>query len=134
LRFVDVDIPQGSEIVDAYIIFATEARSVDATNLRFQGEASDNAERFRNARRDISSRTRTASVVDWSDVPPWFNGNDVHRTPSLKPIVQELVDRPGWQRTSPMVFIITGSGTRVAETYEEDADGSALLRLEFKEP
>ncbi len=53
------------------------------------------------------------------------------RTPSLVALVQEIVDRPGWVEGNGMAFIISGSGTRVAEAVDGDPAAAPLLHIEY---
>ena len=43
----------------------------------------------------------------------------------------EVVDRPGWQSNNALLIIITGSGCRTAEAYDNDPDEPALLLVEY---
>ncbi|GAB1472091.1 hypothetical protein MASR2M66_29690 [Chloroflexota bacterium] len=122
VRFNGVNIPQGATILDAYIQFAVDETNSEATSLTIHGEAADNS--FLLSTTKISLRPRTSSSVAWSPVP-WLtlnqSGSD-QRTPSLVPIVQELVNRSGWDPGMAMTFIITGTGKRVA--ISEDGAGT----------
>ena len=39
------------------------------------------------------------------------------QTPDLAAIVQEIINREGWQEGNAMAFIFNGSGTRTAESF-----------------
>ena len=54
------------------------------------------------------------------------------RTPNLAAVIQEIVNRPGWSGNS-LVLLISGSGVRIAEAYDGDPDGGALLHVEFSQ-
>jgi hypothetical protein len=56
------------------------------------------------------------------------------RTSDLTAIIQEIIDREGWTALNDMVFTITGSGTRTAESFEGDADGAPMLHVEYVLP
>jgi hypothetical protein len=47
-------------------------------------------------------------------------------------VIQEIVDRPGWSSDNAMVLIITGTGERVAESYDGNSSGAPLLHVEYK--
>ena len=134
LRFLTVSIPQGATITNAFIEFTTDETDSEATSLVIKGEAQDNAARFVNAAFDISSRTLTSVSVSWNDIPAWgFVGETgvKQQTPDIKTIVQEIVDRPGWAGNA-MVFLITGTGKRVAESHDGNLpDKAALLHVEY---
>lgn len=135
LRFVGLDIPAGSTIIRVCIrFFKSDARSVGEAELFFRGEASDAPEHFRISRKSISRRPQTNVVVAWRNIPEWPDNNILYWTPDLSSIVQELVDRPGWQQNGAMVFIITGDGIRVAASYEGDADDASVLRISYQAP
>ena len=49
-------------------------------------------------------------------------------------MIEEIVDRNGWVDVTPWVIIITGSGTRVAESYNGDDAAAPLLHVEYTTP
>jgi hypothetical protein len=53
------------------------------------------------------------------------------QTPSLASVVQQVVSRSGFGVNRSMVFIISGSGTRSAASYEGDPRAAPLLHVEF---
>ena len=52
-------------------------------------------------------------------------------TTDLSTVLQEVVDRPGWSAGNAVAFIITGTGTRTAESVEGSIAGAPLLHVEF---
>jgi hypothetical protein len=134
LRFTGVTIPRGSTIVSAYIQFeADEATSV-ATNLTLYGEYTDDAPTFSRSIGDISSRTTTSASVIWSDVPSWLTIGEAdsnQQTPGITNIIQEIVNHSDWMSGNSLVIVITGTGERVAESYNGDSNGAPLLHVEY---
>jgi len=55
------------------------------------------------------------------------------QTPDLKDIVQEIVDRGGWQSGNPMAFIIGGTGRRTAKSYDGQSGSAPLLHVEYND-
>jgi len=133
VRFNGVTIPQGATIVNAYVQFQVDETTTEATALTIQGEAHDNAPTFVNISRNISGRTRTNAAALWAPVP-WETvgaaGPD-QQTPDIASVIQEIVSRPGWTSGNSLVIIITGTGKRVAESYNGDQAGAPLLRVEY---
>ncbi len=133
MRFNGVAIPQGAMIANAYIQFQTDETDTESTALTIQGQAIDNAPTFTNATDDISSRIKTNTTVDWTP-QPWTTigetGSD-QQTPDLASVIQEIVDRPGWMSGNSLAIIITGTGKRVAESYNGDQAGAPLLHVEY---
>lgn len=133
LRFTGITAPPGSTINNAYVQFTTQATPTAVTSLTIKGEATDNPGTFTSALGNISSRTTTsAAVVGWTP-PVWTTvgsaGAD-QQTPNLATIVQELVNRPGWASGNAIVLIITGTGRRVAHTFESGIP--AVLHVEYQ--
>jgi hypothetical protein len=136
LRFDGVPVPQDGQIVSAYIQFQTESVQAGASRLDIRGEAADNAVTFDGALdRSISTRpSTTAKVTGWAP-PEWKTVGEAgtkQRTPDLSPILQEIVDRAGWSEDNAAVFVITGTGTRSAESFEGNRVGAPKLVLEYR--
>jgi hypothetical protein len=121
IRFPGVAIPKGATITDAYIQFQVDETSSVTTNVTIKAEAADNAPTFTTTAWNISRRARTAASVTWAP-PSWTTlsaKGTAQRTPSIKAIVQEIVNRPGWASGNAMAIIIEGTGKRTAEVTPE---------------
>ncbi|MEW6405941.1 MAG: right-handed parallel beta-helix repeat-containing protein [Chloroflexota bacterium] len=133
LRFGNVTIPPGATIVNAYIQFKVDEATSTSTGLTISGEAAANAAAFSSTARNITSRVKTATRVVWAP-PAWptvgAQGTD-QRTPNLAAIIQEIINQNGWTSGNSLVILITGNGKRVAEAYEGDGAGAALLHIEY---
>jgi hypothetical protein len=135
LRFTDLGIPQGATITAATIQFTVDETDSGTTNLTIKAQDVDDAPAFSSSDYDVSSRTTTSASVNWSPAA-WTSvgaaGAD-QRTPDLKTLVQEVVNRGGWSPGNDMVFIITGSGERTAESYNGSSSKAALLEVTYTE-
>ena len=120
--------------MNAYIEFETdETANLDPVNLTFRGQAADNPATFTTTASNISSRAQTTASVAWSPAA-WSTLNQHQQTPNISSIVQEIVNRGGWSSGNAMVFMVQGSGRRVAKSYDltpADPDGPALLVIEY---
>ncbi len=133
LRFTDLDVPRGALITDAYVDFTAEEASSEATALTIRGVAADDAATFISARFNVSSQTTTTASVAWSP-PPWTTGGvsgPEQKTANLAPIVQEIVDRPGWSRGGALALTFTGTGRRVAESFDGSPERAPRLVVAF---
>lgn len=133
LKFNTIMLPKAATIYKAYIQFEVDEVSIDSTWLKLEGEAIDLALPFTTSTGNITNRTRTTSNVEWSPLP-WANINESgpdQRTPDISHIIKEIRDRSGWIVGNSMVFIITGTGKRVAKAFDGDPSGSALLHIEY---
>ncbi len=134
IRFADVTIPQGANIIEAYIQFTVDETDSEQTDLIIHGELIDNSPTFTLTDFDITNRTTTTASVNWDNVPAWTNVNDEgddQKTPDLSSIVQEIVNQPTWSIFNGMSFIITGSGSRAAESYNGEPDSAPRLIINY---
>jgi hypothetical protein len=132
IRFAGLDIPNGANILTASVQFTVDEVSTDPTSLTIEGQAHDNAPTFTTTNGDISSRTLRTGAVDWLDIPQWTivgEAGPAQQTPDIKTIIKEVVDRPGWTSGSSVVLIITGTGKRVAESFNGTA--APVLHVEY---
>jgi hypothetical protein len=129
LRFLNVPVPQGATVTNAYVQFRADETSSETTNLSVAALAEDNAAAFGSGRFSLSSRPRT-SAVSWPSVPSWSSGavTAAQRTPNLAAAIQQVVNRAQWSAGNALALVITGSGRRVAEAFEGNAP--PILHLE----
>ncbi|MCP4363009.1 MAG: hypothetical protein GY796_33810 [Chloroflexi bacterium] len=131
IRFLNVTIPSNATILNAYLEFKAKDDTSGSTSLTIWGEKSTNSARFSNSDNDITDRTSTSDSVSWSNIPDWSN-NTVHQSPSLVPVVQEIIDQTGWDSgNDSMTFIITGSGRRRAYSYNGSNNDAPRLVIEY---
>jgi len=133
IRFNQVSVPHGSVITKAYLQFQADETSSAATSLTIRGEASANPATFTATDNNISNRPLSNASASWNPVA--WNVVDERgvkqQSSDLSTIVQELIDQTGWNIDQSMVFILTGSGKRTAESYDGNAQGSATLHIEY---
>jgi hypothetical protein len=133
LRFRGLALPQGATIVSATVQFKADETDAVATDLTFRAQAADNAPTFVNTVTNISSRPTTTASAVWSP-PPWNlvgEAGPAQRTSDISAVVQEVVDRPGWASGNALVLVVTGSGKRVAFSFNGDAAGAPMLRVSY---
>ena len=138
IRFQKINIPQGATITSAYIVFETDETDSGTTNLVIFGEDEDDANQFNNSDNDISdNRTKTSASVDWNP-SAWNIINELHQTPDVSTIVQEIVNRTGWTANNDLVFIVEpGSGCttincqRTAESHNGESSSAPLLVIDY---
>ncbi len=131
LRFLNVTVPQGATITNAYIEFETDEIDSEVTNMTFYGEDIDDAPTFSTTVYNISSRTRTVNSVSWNSVPAWNTVDEKHQTPDLSSIIQEIVNRGGWVSGNNLAIVAQGTGERTAESYNGEAANAPLLVVDY---
>ena len=137
LRFLNLDIPQGSNILNADLQFTVdEVNNTNPCTLDIYGEDADDAAAFVNSNNNVTDRDLTTATVSWSP-PDWTaigdSGAD-QLTPDLAAIVQEIVDRTNYTSASAIAIIINGNGRRVAESFNGSSNDAAELCVEYVPP
>jgi hypothetical protein len=137
LRFTGLNIPSGATVTNAYLTFGAIAADSPntnngTTNLTIRAQAADNPTTFTSTAFNVSNRATTSSLVEWS-VPAWTTGVS-YNSPDLTNLVQEVVDRPGWAVGNSMVFIITGTGSRSADSYDGNSSNAPKLVITYAAP
>ncbi|WP_082795632.1 Ig-like domain-containing protein [Flammeovirga sp. SJP92] len=133
LRFQDLAIPQGATINTAYIQFTTDETGGSSGTLTIRAEDVSNSSAFSTSSYNVSGRSKTSASVNWSP-SSWSSvgqSSTSQRTPNLKTLIQEVVDRSGWSSGNNMTFIINGTGERTAEAYEGSSSSAALLTVSY---
>jgi hypothetical protein len=109
-RFQNINLPPGTIIHNAYIEFTLDGPYTDELNVVFYGENSGNASTFSNTNRPSNRFLTTSSV-------PWFISSDeswsldqIQNTPSLTPIIQEIINRPDWVQGNSIAIILKNVG------------------------
>jgi hypothetical protein len=134
IRFAALDIPVDASITKAYVQFTVDETSSGDADLTISGEDSANPASFSGLAWDISSRTTTANAISWAP-EPWVvvgESGETQRTPDLTSIVQEMVTHPDWTAGNPVAFVLTGSGKRVAESYNGTPASAPVLHVEYE--
>jgi hypothetical protein len=107
----------------------SKARDTPASFVIY-GVAADHAPVFGAQPFALSTLPRTEAAVRWEKAPPWLKRNYPEPSPDVSVILQEIIDRPGWQEGNAVSFIITGSGTRATHAYE--GEPGRMVGLTFK--
>ena len=145
MRFTNVGVPPEIDgvpvaVSKAYIEFTARKNNGDtnfknaALNLKITAQAADNPSTLWTSVYNISSRTDTAASVTWSVPGTAWTADWTYQTSDLTPIVQELINRPGWQAGNAMLFKIDwidGNGGRVAHSFDSNFNLAPRLVIEF---
>jgi hypothetical protein len=125
LRFEAIGIPPGAEIAAARLELMSAKKGTKPAALMIQGEASADAAPLGGAG-GLAARAKTAAFASWN-VPLWPAAGLSDQTPELAPVIQEIVDEPGWDEGNAVTVLFTGTGKRSV-----DVLGSApLLNVDF---
>jgi hypothetical protein len=141
LRFKNIKIPKEATITNAYIQFQVdETTSCDGKDVMVYTEQADNAPKFKNKSKNINNRAKYGPVtwqpLSWNTVGE--RGLN-QKTPDLKVIVQNVVNRGAWHSGNAIVFMLKGEsennsdhGRCTAESYNGDTDAAPELTIEYE--
>lgn len=137
MRFTGITIPKGSKIVNAYIQFTVDEMDNLPGSITLKAESADNPSTFAAVNFNISSRTMSGTSVMWTNIPDWTVAGAAgpgEATPDISSLVQELVNRSGWQSGNAINIIAYGTGERTAESYDGVPAQAPLLIIEYIAP
>ena len=105
LIFDNIQVPQGSLITGAYLTFTADStESLTTVNATIRAIDEDNAIPPQTYG-ELKKVPKTTATVYWSNIPTWFT--DVsYNSPEIKTVIQELVDRTGWQSGNQLVILL----------------------------
>jgi hypothetical protein len=134
IRFQKVEIPRGATILAAMLEFYNAKDRDQPTSLVIHGVAADHSAAFVKEKFAISALPKTVAAVHWENVPPWLNRNYAEPSPDISVILQEIVNRPGWQSGNAISFVISGSGIRTTYSMEGDPERRPGLVFKYGQP
>jgi hypothetical protein len=106
LVFRNVNVPQGATIDSAFLEIYAHENEGDTAIITIFGEAADSALTY-NSTDLITARPSTQDSVRWVVGEDWTIWQP-YRTPDLKSIIQEIVNRSGWKAGNALNLIFTG--------------------------
>jgi hypothetical protein len=134
LFFGNTGIPQGANIIEAYLILTSSANlNGTVVNLKLTGAAEDDPSAPTTAN-DAEGRPRTIHQTGWLSVDAW-TANTEYQSPSIRYIIQEIVDRPGFASDGILIFMedngSTTNASRKAHSYNGDPAKAAVLHVVY---
>jgi type IV pilus assembly protein PilY1 len=134
LRFTDLQVPQGANILSAYLeLYAEDDADDDPTTVRIEIQNADDAEQFTNNNGTVDGRSWGAQT-DWSFDERWREDRS-YRSSDIGSLVQSVVNRGGWDIGNAMAFRLrkqSGENRRVLP-YNEDPVRAPRLIINFQD-
>lgn len=133
MRFQNINIPQGTTIASATIQLEVDEVRTGTASVKIYGHATNDSWQFRNRRKNISSRAPTAAEVIW-DMGN-YGYNEKVTTPDIKSIIQEIVNRGGWNPGNDISIMVkknAGTGRRTFESYNGEPVAAPKLRIVYQ--
>ena len=138
LRFVNIPIPKGAIVDEAYIEFTCDETKggTEPVSAIIEGQLNPNPPAFADVANNISNRPTTAASVIWNPVN-WTEEGQKDKTSDITSVIQEIIDQPGWSFGNALVIILSDNpanpskGVRCAES-ASDISNAPLLHVEFR--
>jgi len=131
--FTDIDVPRGATIVSAELYLYSSYDDSGTVISEIRGEDVNSAGTF-TTYANFRDRSRTSTKISWS-MDAWTKG-EWYESPNIKVVIQEIVNRSGWDEGNAMVIFwgcpsaIVG-GRRSAASYDADEDKAARLYIKY---
>lgn len=126
LRFKGVELDKDAEIKAAYFVFKAAETSKGAAHFEIEIEDSTHAATYSKAD-GPDARAYLADDVDWN--PGAWSEGKTYKSADISHLIKEVIDDGGLDALDALAFRISGSGERVAESFE--AHGAPELVIEY---
>ncbi|WP_299074109.1 PilC/PilY family type IV pilus protein [uncultured Paraglaciecola sp.] len=133
VRFRKIGLPQGATVSNAYLEFTANTNSSTSTaSFNISGVNQNDPSSFKSYPRYLlRDKPKTASVA-WTGIPQWLK-NDTYQSPPVTSIVQQIVNRGGWNIGNDMMFVFSNFvGSRGAYTYNGKPSSTVRLVIEYE--
>ncbi|SVC42406.1 uncharacterized protein METZ01_LOCUS295260, partial [marine metagenome] len=136
LRFTAVEVPKGVTVKEAHIEFRAKGTSTGAADYTIKAVNVGNVGPIQNRTDAITDVATTTASASWSlsganAEDDWDTPGAEHLTPDLTAVVQEVVNRTDWSSQNNMGFVISGTGTRTAESFDSDPSKAPRLVIKY---
>lgn len=133
VRFQNVAVLPGSTIDAATLDLYLPSLANDDPDVDIWGHDTDDAGAFTTMNSDISGRTATTAVVQWTASSV---GSGWKSSPDISTIVQEIIDRGGWSDGNDIVVILKGRSSSALrfENYDGGSGTYPTINITYTLP
>ncbi len=133
VRFRAVNIAKNSVIVNARLEFTADGTSTGGDTLTIRGHKIADSPAFASGtgNKNISNRINnapTTASVTWNP-PDWNTDDQVHSSPDIRTIIQEIVNQSGWAANNNLSLLISGTSTNMRRAASFDGNAAQAARL-----
>lgn len=134
VRFQNINLNSGDEVVEAYIEFIASENSSSAMTINISGDVSNNnnpQNYYSSTSTPLISRNQLTSSLSMNI--PSFNRFGTVRTENISSLIQELINKGNWVSGNSMSFIMnSGYGVGYFYSFEYDKAYAPKLYLKVK--
>jgi len=135
LRFTNVQIPQGAEIISAVLKTCAD-QTCYGTGARWNiyGQDAGDCNQF-STQEDFLARPKTTAKTDTGFLSIWVEGQ-WYQSPNISAIIQEIVNRQDWQQSNALTLLLYGHEeartTHEIRSYDADPNQAAVIEVTFE--
>jgi hypothetical protein len=122
LRFNQINIPQGAVVTSAYVELYSPTNGWIRVAFSMNAEAADHSATF-SAASGPASRARGAAAF-FSDTDTLWTSGTWNNMGQIAPLIQEVVNRPGWLYGNSLSLIVQGLGDQWGRKFVSSYDGN----------
>jgi hypothetical protein len=123
LRFTNVSVPNGATITSAKLkVYSSQSQWL-SIKFSMTGELTPDSATF-SSNSKPSQRTLTVQKINHSSNVSW-SANTWYLLDEIAPVVQEIVNQPGWQSGNSLSIILQGTGSAWGRKFFTSRDGSS---------
>ncbi|MDM8559716.1 VWA domain-containing protein [Candidatus Parabeggiatoa sp. HSG14] len=129
-RFGDIPIGKDAKIIKAHLRLHAKESNQENAFFDIVGELSPNASVFSNSAKNMSNRSKTKTMVNWT--PESWEDNQVYQSPDIKEIIQEIIEQDEWKSYNNLALFISGMGSREASSFTNNPKIAATLHIQVE--
>jgi type IV pilus assembly protein PilY1 len=129
IRFSNIQVPKNANIVSAYLEFTARSNDSNSIPLNIRMQLADNPVEFSDNNKVTNAARSYSSTVAWT--PSSWTAEVTYLSADLATLVQQIVNRSGWDKGNAMVFELrrSGSATAMRRAYSYDSSTTKAPRL-----
>lgn len=136
IRFENAPFSPEMTLKSAHLQLVCHTPGDKPTTWTIRAELSPTAERPKTTKHHLSQRALTKASVTWQP-PAWEKEGDAdaaQRSPDLSALIQEVIAQPDWQPGNPILFVLTGTGQRIAKPFRSKSEEATQLVWQADKP
>ncbi len=134
-RFPTVEVPAGATVLVAYVIVEARITSTDGAGVEIAIHCEDEDDPVDvTSFADMGARVRTSNSTNWDGED--FVVDTPTNSPDITAVIQEILDRSGWNSGQAMHIIFDNRNSTAGfyydlHSYDGDADRAMKLHVEY---
>ncbi len=129
LYFRNINIPKGSLINGARIIFTVDETSTGDANYQIKIENTANSEII--SGNNSLSKRQYLSSLNWDNVASWNETGKQVSSPDISSLLAQVISKNNWQEGNNILITFEGEGRRTAFAFEGNKNKVAKLVVDF---